>query len=215
MSSRFGNCDQVWTCSTGHDDASSGWTLEWVAVIKSHDCLHSVKIQPGGLFGAVGGGGKGGGVNRDRVFTSVRPCGAGSGLDGAGYHAVRRVWKLRRHGRYFAARRVRARPSLRESDLRTHQAGVRNICTATAQGRLEDEQAYSAWRRRLIGNTSDYVSKRTNRRYRPVACHSTGCLGQKKKVWAYSLTATRGWLRTTITTSWGRLIYNRESGLDI
>lgn len=54
MSSRFGNCDQVWTCSTGHDDASSGWTLEWVAVVKSHDCLHSVKIQPGGLFGAVG-----------------------------------------------------------------------------------------------------------------------------------------------------------------
>lgn len=86
------------------------------------------KYNQGGCLVQSGGGIGGGGVNRDRVFSSVRPCGFGSGLDGAGYHAVRRVWKLRRHGRYFAARGVRARPSFRKSDLRTHQAGVRNIC---------------------------------------------------------------------------------------
>lgn len=116
-SSRFGNCNQACQRAASammtHPSVSSGWTLKWVAVVKSHDCLHSVKIQPGGLFGAVGRDG----MNRGCVFSSVRPCGVFSGLDGAGYHAVRRVWKLRRHGRYLAARRVRTRSSLRETDL--------------------------------------------------------------------------------------------------
>lgn len=105
---------------------SSGWTLEWVAVVKSHDCLHSVKIQPGGLFGAVGRDG----MNGDRVFSSVRPRGGGggSGLDGAGHHAVRRVWKLGRHGRYLAARRVGARSALRETDLRDTREQRSDTC---------------------------------------------------------------------------------------
>lgn len=37
-----------------HPSVSSGWTLEWVAVVKSHDCLHSVKIQPGGCLVQLG-----------------------------------------------------------------------------------------------------------------------------------------------------------------
>lgn len=59
----------------------------------------------------------------------------------------------------------------------------------TAQGRgltamTEDEQAYSVsqqvgWRRRLKGKTSNYVSKRMDRHYCPVACHSTGCIAIK------------------------------------
>lgn len=50
---------------------------------------------------------------------AVCPRSAGSGLDGAGDHAVRRIWKLRRHRRYFAARRVRTRSSLRETHLQS------------------------------------------------------------------------------------------------
>lgn len=49
----------------------------------------------------------------------VCPRSVGSGLDGAGDHAVRRIWKLRRHRRYFAARRVRTRSSLRETHLQS------------------------------------------------------------------------------------------------
>lgn len=86
------------------------------------------KIQPGGKGGEGGwvgvwcsrraeGGDRrvqGGGV----AGCSVRPCGLSSGFDGAGHHAVRRVWKLRRHGRYFAARRVGPRASFREVHLK-------------------------------------------------------------------------------------------------
>lgn len=67
MSSRFGNCNQA--CERAapaimmtHPSVSSGWTAGCVAVVKSHDCLHSVKIQPGGLFGAVGRDGMDGGL---------------------------------------------------------------------------------------------------------------------------------------------------------
>jgi len=76
----------------------------------SHDCLHSVKIQPVGLFGVIG--------RNWMIKASVSPCGGCSSLDGAGYHAVRRVRKLGRHGRYLAACRVRTRSSFRETDLK-------------------------------------------------------------------------------------------------
>lgn len=57
-------------------------------------------------------------VEEDVVFTSGRPRRISSGFDGAGDHAVWRVWKLRRHGRHLAARRVGARTPFRETDLR-------------------------------------------------------------------------------------------------
>lgn len=57
MSSRFGNCYQAWTCSTGHDDASVCllWMDVRIGVVKipwlSSQCQNTTK----GLFGAVGG----------------------------------------------------------------------------------------------------------------------------------------------------------------
>lgn len=43
---------------------------------------------------------------QDAAFAPARPQRTSSGFDGAGDHAVWRVWKLRRHGRHLAARRV-------------------------------------------------------------------------------------------------------------
>lgn len=40
-------CEQAAPAMMTHPSVSSGWTQEWVAVVKSHDCLHSVKMQPG------------------------------------------------------------------------------------------------------------------------------------------------------------------------
>lgn len=61
-----------------------------------------------------------------------------SGLDGAGHHAVGRVWKLGRHGRYLAARRVGARSSLRESDLRGTADTAGTLGTAGPAGTREN-----------------------------------------------------------------------------
>ena len=62
-------------------------------------------------------------VEEDAAVTSLRPQRFSSGFDGAGDHAVWRVWKLRRHGRHLAARRVRARTPFRETDLRDTKQG--------------------------------------------------------------------------------------------
>lgn len=115
MSSRFGNCYQAWTCSTGHDDASV--CLLWMDVRigvcgKNPMIVFTVSKYNQGVVWCSWGWDEQGGV-----FSSVRPRDVCSGLDGAGDHAVRRVWKLRRHGRYLASRRVRTRSSLRETDL--------------------------------------------------------------------------------------------------
>lgn len=188
MSSRFGNCDQVWTCSTGHDDASSGWTLEWVAVVKSHDCLHSVKIQPGGLFGAVGGGDRGWRGEQGpcvQFSPSMRlrlrprwgwiPCCSACLEAETTWTLLRCPWS--------------SSPALLPKKWPADTSGGSQKHLHTAQGRgltamTEDEQAYSVsqqvgWRRRLKGKTSNYVSKRMDRHYCPVACHSTGCIAIK------------------------------------
>lgn len=90
---------------------------------------------------------RGGGLSRGCVFRPVRPRGVCSGLDGAGHHAVRRVWKLRRHGCYLAARRVRARSSLRKADLRdTWSSGQGHArtphCTVRYRARRWDGDAW-------------------------------------------------------------------------
>lgn len=115
MCCRFGNCYQTWTCSTGHDDASvcHSWMDIRIGVCgKNPMIVFTVsKYNQGGCLVPLGV------AMNSAVFSSVRSRDVCSGLDGARDHAVRRIWKLRRHGRYLAARWVRARSSLRETNL--------------------------------------------------------------------------------------------------